>query len=583
MINIIKKRRMKQNKLSLLLTAATMLTLVACSSDEVESTSTSQGERAISLTSSVAMTRAESNLQSSTLVSTSVKVGAFGVSGSDVIERNNNIQYAVDANGVLNASSRAMIWPQTGSASIYAYAPYAEGWTYNEAHEFTVKTDQSTGANYLASDLLYGVPAKNPVKETTEAIPVKFVHKLAKLTVTITKASGASITLKGGTLSVLNTKIGTTFTPNTGAITAASGTATVIKAGTLNSETPSALSVIVVPQQLAANTRFLMVEAGGKTYVAKLPAATTFEGGKAYELTATVGEAPAPAGEALTISSTTITDWDRTLGTTPLGKMGDAVVYGVGDYLLADGTLVKAAALGDQTPAAIIFSTTVSATDATAGYGAYAMALKRYKNRVFHAATADENKAKMSTGAGTWAQGLGDLDGRTHTANMLASAYYAERTDEEKAVSVINMSGFTPALSGTTNSGWFLPSFGQMIQIINTFGEAAISGTTVEDGDNIGSGSAFYISATGALTTLVNKVQTNVPKADADLFAVGNIVYATSTENNSTSSAHQQKFWSIQCASTGDNPDTYAFGKNTSRGTNGRSVIPVTAVKLPTE
>lgn len=569
---------MKQNKLSLLLTAATMLTLVACSSDEVERTSTPQGEKAISLTSSVAMTRAESNLQSSTLVSTSVKVGAFGVSGSDVIDRNNNIQYAVDANGVLNASNRAMIWPQTGSASIYAYAPYAEGWTYNEAHEFTVKTDQSTGANYLASDLLYGVPAKNPVKETTEAIPVKFVHKLAKLTVTITKASNSAITLNGGKLSVLNTKIATTFTPNTGAITAASGTATVIKAGTLNSETPSALSVIIVPQQLAAGTRFLMVEAGGKTYVANLPAATTFEGGKAYELSATVSDSSAPAGEALTISSTTITDWDSTPGTTALGKMGDVVVYGVGDYLLADGTLVKAANIGTQTPAAIIFSTTVSATDAAAGYGAYAMALKRYKNRTFHADA--DHTAKMATGAGTWSEGLNDLDGRTNTATMLASDYYAARSADEKTVSVINLSGYTPALSGATNSGWFLPSFGQMIQIINTFGEAAISGTTVEDGDNIGSGSAFYTSADGALTTLVTKMQTNVTKADADLFAVGSIVYATSTENNSTSSAHLQKFWSIQCASAG----TYAFGKNTQRGTNNsRSVIPVTAVKLPTE
>ena len=578
MINIIKKKRMKQNKLSLLLTAATMLTLVACSSDEVERTSTPQGEKAISLTSSVAMTRAESNLQSSTLVSTSVKVGAFGVSGSDVIDRNNNIQYAVDANGVLNASNRAMIWPQTGSASIYAYAPYAEGWTYNEAHEFTVKTDQSTGANYLASDLLYGVPAKNPVKETTEAIPVKFVHKLAKLTVTITKASNSAITLNGGKLSVLNTKIATTFTPNTGAITAASGTATVIKAGTLNSETPSALSVIIVPQQLAAGTRFLMVEAGGKTYVANLPAATTFEGGKAYELSATVSDSSAPAGEALTISSTTITDWDSTPGTTALGKMGDVVVYGVGDYLLADGTLVKAANIGTQTPAAIIFSTTVSATDAAAGYGAYAMALKRYKNRTFHADA--DHTAKMATGAGTWSEGLNDLDGRTNTATMLASDYYAARSADEKTVSVINLSGYTPALSGATNSGWFLPSFGQMIQIINTFGEAAISGTTVEDGDNIGSGSAFYTSADGALTTLVTKMQTNVTKADADLFAVGSIVYATSTENNSTSSAHLQKFWSIQCASAG----TYAFGKNTQRGTNNsRSVIPVTAVKLPTE
>ena len=476
-----------------------------------------------------------------------------------------------------------MTWPATGSVSIYAYAPYNSTYTVSADNAFTVAADQSSNDGYIASDLIYGIPtANNPISEsqsTSGNVAMSFSHKLTKLVVTLVKNTGSEIDLKGATVSIINTLPSTTINPSTGAIGAASGTATTIKAATFaTTATEFKAAAVIVPQTIAANTNLVKIETtDGKTYQAKLATEVTFAAGKAYNYTITIGEAVALT--TMTLNGGNVTNWDddNTVLASNADEVAAPVTYGIGDYLLADGTLVKAAAIGDQTPAAIIFSTTVSATDAAAGYGAYAMALKRYKNRVFHADA--DNTAKMATGAGTWAQGLADLDGRTNTETMLASAYYAARSDEEKAASVINMSEFTPALSGTTNSGWFLPSFGQMVQIMNQFGEAGITETTVNDGDNIASGSAFYTSAADALTTLVANMQANAPKADDDLFAVGSIVYATSTENNSTSSAHLQKFWSIQCAAAG----TYAFGKNTQRGTNGRSVIPVTAVKLPTE
>ena len=573
-------------KINFILGLATMVAMstmfTACSSDEEMMQGQLQSNR-LTLTSSVGMTRSVSTDLQVTQLASGVKVGAFVIQEDTPTATGNNNQLTADGSGNFTYAT-AMTWPATGSVSIYAYAPYNSTYTVSADNAFTVAADQSSDDGYIASDLIYGIPtANNPISEsqsTSGNVAMSFSHKLTKLVVTLVKNTGSEIDLKGATVSIINTLPSTTINPSTGAIGAASGTATTIKAATFaTTATEFKAAAVIVPQTVAANTNLVKIETtDGKTYQAKLDAEVTFATGKAYNYTITIGEAVALT--TMTLNGGNVTNWDddNTVLASNADEVAAPVTYGIGDYLLADGTLVKAAAIGDQTPAAIIFSTTVSATDAAAGYGAYAMALKRYKNRTF-VADADHS-AKMSTGAGTWSEGLNDLDGLTHTTAMLASDYYAALSDDNKAASVINLSGFTPAISGTTNSGWYLPSFGQMIQIMNAFGQAGIveSTVTVPEG-GIGSSSAFYTSAANDLTTLVTNMQANVTKADNDLFAVGNIVYATSTENNSTSSSHLQKFWSIQCAEAG----TYAFGKNTSRGSNGRSVIPVTAVKLPTE
>ena len=278
-----------------------LLAVAACSSDgEQEVTSLAGGE--INLTSSVAMTRAESTLQA-TQITASVKVGAFGLSGTTLLTNGNNNQYSADGSGNLTATNN-MEWPASGGATIYAYAPYQSGWTYNTDNTFTVQNDQSTEANYLASDLLYGVPASNPVAKTTSAVPLTFTHKLAKVNITISKGVTAPA-LTNAKVYITNTMASTTFNPSTGAVGEATGAANPILVGTLTSETAVTISAVVVPQTVAANKRLILLTlADNSSLEAKVTANTTFEGGKEYTFTAYV-----ESDTKLTLGTTSITNW----------------------------------------------------------------------------------------------------------------------------------------------------------------------------------------------------------------------------------------------------------------------------------
>ena len=204
---------MKKNSLMVgmaAMVAATQL-FTACSSDGLEVQNAPQAEQSniISLTSALqngsrkASRRATSDPQT-TQLNTAVKVGAFGVAGDATITNGNNNQYSVEVNGDLSATAE-MTWPATGDVNIYAYAPYQEGWAYDTANSFSVATDQSTEAGYLASDLVYGTPTSNPVSQTEDAIALGFTHKLAKLNITIQKAEGAALDLTGGSVTINNT------------------------------------------------------------------------------------------------------------------------------------------------------------------------------------------------------------------------------------------------------------------------------------------------------------------------------------------------------------------------------------------
>lgn len=287
---------------------ATIAMFTACSQNEAEDIAPINKSNVISLTSSMETMRAASELQTNAL-STSVKVGAFGVSGSATITNGNNNEYTVGTNGTLTATNE-MAWPSDASAkvNIYAYAPYQSNWTYNSANAFSVQTDQSSDANYLASDLLYAKATDKT--QTTEAIALNFTHKLSRINVTIKKGEDAStITLNGAKVYITNTYIATTLNPSTGALAETPSTAADILIGTLSAEptaTGTTLYGITIPQAIAAATKLVKVTTTDKVYVAKLGSATTLEGGKSYNFTATIGTS---TEATLTLGSVTLTGW----------------------------------------------------------------------------------------------------------------------------------------------------------------------------------------------------------------------------------------------------------------------------------
>ncbi len=566
--------------------AAMMVTVgfTACSSDEMELQGFTPTGNEINLTSEVSGTRSATELQTNAL-STDVKVGAFGISGTDIVTNGNNNQYTVNADKTLSATNN-MKWPTDASAkvNIYAYAPYQSSWTYNAANSFTVSTDQSTDAGYLNSDLVYAKAADQA--QTTSAIALGFAHKLARISVTINKGD-ADIDLKDAKIYITNTKPSTTLNPSTGTLGGASGTASDICIGEFTADaTSKTFYGIVVPQTITAGTKFVKIAANTKTLLAKLSAATTLDSGKAYTFTATIG--------------TSSTEVELTLGTVSLSGWGDAtnigsatteevVSYEIGDYVLTDGSFVKKAAYTTGTIAGIIFSKNVSATDAAAGYNAYAMGLNRKKMafpvNTNYDTTSDDTKtntkaygAQMGTGINDFADAFADYDGLTKTTTMMGSTYYTSLTSDQQTSFMGNLSWHTTTISSSVASSWYLPSFGQLIQILNNLGDAGIASSAVTTID-----SSNPVELTGVSTsTIATALQAKVTAAGGsdNVFTNGNIQYVCSTENGSTSNSHWGKVWQVKFSQDGN----VSVGKNLSRSNESNySVIPVVAITLPAE
>lgn len=311
---------MKQKKFFIgLASLVAAIGFTACSNDDADFLQRPSTEKVISLTSALGM-RGTSDPQASQL-STSVHVGVFAVTNETtpaLINNGNNNKHTVSGTDLVTTS--AMTWPTTEGTKVnfYAYAPYQSEWAYNTANTFSVATDQSDNDGYIASDLVYGIPATNPVAETDNAVPLTFTHKMAQIAVTIKKQEGAP-DLTGATVTIVNTKTETTFNPSTGEVPAeATGTTTSnIKAAELTEEpdvtTGTTVYAAIAPQTISAGTALVkIVTADSKTLIAKVGTDDiTFESGKAYTFTVNVGAVTAPETiVTLSLSSTAISEWN---------------------------------------------------------------------------------------------------------------------------------------------------------------------------------------------------------------------------------------------------------------------------------
>lgn len=230
-----------------------------------------------------------------------------------------NLDYTANGSGGFNGTT--VYFPQSGKGvNIYAYAPYKADLELNGNYAFTVKADQSSADNYIASDLLWGQPMKeksdnpgtyvtaNPVARTKNNVNVSFSHLLSKIEVELTAGSGLTPDdFKGATLSIQNTKPSTTLTLANGNISEASGDAIDIIAAKYGTSTTPTLTAaaIVVPQIVAKGTKFMKLHlaTGGDLYYT-LPNGDdlTLENGKIYKYTITVNLT------SLTVTSS-ITEW----------------------------------------------------------------------------------------------------------------------------------------------------------------------------------------------------------------------------------------------------------------------------------
>ena len=294
--------------------AVASLMLTACSSDNDEANVANDGQIRLTTQNVMNQTRSANQSLQLTQFADGEGVSVFLVesvggtptlSGENVTEYTQPLAYTADGAGNL---SNTQYWPKDGNALfIYGVYPAGSATAYNAADvSFSVQADQSTDGNYMASDLMTGAPASNPVNRQSAAVPLTFTHLLTKVNINLTAGDGfVAGDLTSATVTLLGLKPTTTFSVQNTTVGSASGDATNIVAGT-----GASTSAIIVPQNVVANTDFIKVTVGGGDYIYKLGTGTNFTAQKVYTYNLTVNKT------GLTLGTTSITNWS---------SVGDAV------------------------------------------------------------------------------------------------------------------------------------------------------------------------------------------------------------------------------------------------------------------
>ena len=225
--------------------------------------------------------------------------------GSHTAAIKNPIEYTVsNATGDLEPVSDATpFYYPVGVNTISIHAIHPSG--YDSGEKFTVNLDQTTEANYAASDLCYSQPAdftRSDVDANGRKL-LQMKHLLSKIVVNLTLDENVT----GATLPQaikLHAMTSTVMTYPVDVATAANGYTgcTVSDASDLGAITMKQ-EAIIPPQTIAAGVSFITFNVDGiGPMLYPLPAATTFESGKRYTYNIRVKN----VGLAVT---TSVNDW----------------------------------------------------------------------------------------------------------------------------------------------------------------------------------------------------------------------------------------------------------------------------------
>lgn len=554
-----------------------MAGFTSCTNDELEQKPL-DGRTPINLTSSVATRSISQNIQD-TQIANGVQVGVFAKTDAGAIDNGDNNVLTADGTGGFTGGN-TMYFPEEDDVSIYAYAPYNSNWAgmLSTDNEFTVQTDQSSDANYCASDLMIGVPSTNPVPSTTDAVQLNFKHKLTKLNINFNVGT-SGINLQEATVKVINVNTAATVNIETGTVaqSASPAPADITAAVFAADASTFTASVIFVPQTINAGTTFVQVTTSDASeFTAPLSQNVTFEGGKKYTYTAQFtggGDPEEPAKMELKVGSV-VDNWE------------DALLdqYAIGDYITKDGQILKEgelSSLGDadaikSAVVAVIFSKEVSDKDNAAGYNAYAMSLDIVGSKKWAQSNILYNTDKDIS---DYAVAKADLDGIENTNDVLENPdYFAGITDNEQAkmgyaFQFCERETSQNVIPNLSSSGWFVPSFGQMIQIIENLGGVTINESEIKNNSN----NPMYYVNDSDIVKEINKYATAAGRTS--LMSTGT-TYITSTECGA------DKFWCLQTTPSVTENDTqvtynWGFGKNAGKTGSNRVLIPCVAVTLP--
>ena len=245
----------------LLLFAATIGALFACSKEEI----TPADEQKIPINISIGhSTRAndvafEDNDEVGIFVVnyTEETPGALAASGNQV----DNAKFTY-SESVWTPDSPIYWKDKSTAADFYAYYPYAES-ANTAAHPFSVKVDQSQETDFWASDFLWGkatniTPSPNPISITTN-------HSLSRILVELKPGKG--FTDEAWAAATKSIKICEVKTAATIDLPTGIATATGDKGEIIPLATESGYKAMMIPQEVADNSKLIVVTVDGVDYV----------------------------------------------------------------------------------------------------------------------------------------------------------------------------------------------------------------------------------------------------------------------------------------------------------------------------
>ena len=262
----------------------TLLLLVGCQADKTDdprqdglvpvTLTASQGS---TLSISGGMTRAADGLYSA----------SSGFSGTESVRvfmnsSSSSSDYTVGSPtaGVSSLTGGSLYYPPSGDITLFAVYPAAS------ATSHTVAYDQTSDANYKASDLMYATKAVDQA-DKANAQNLEFAHQLVKLKLNINKGAGI---IEVTEVKMKNVKRTVSVAPTTSSAGVGSATSTgdengdeiLIYSGSNTSD--SQTYACVFPAQAWSNTDFITVTADSKTVTYQLNR-STWTAGAEYELT----------------------------------------------------------------------------------------------------------------------------------------------------------------------------------------------------------------------------------------------------------------------------------------------------------
>jgi len=495
----------------ILLTFILLLGISSCSTENESLVSDNSAKSKLSISATdngfsaeAGGTRATTATDFTTTFVSGDKMGMFVTDGSNVVVSNICLTYdgttwaAANAGDAFYYDSNSMsgyqffaYYPYTASASLEGVPAAGAATTATDADAFfsavktgwTVKTDQSTAANYTASDLMIGKGTIGPL--TNDEYPLSFTlnHAMSLVEInvpahTFTLSTDASYT-RG-----IYDYVWTGFTPyniSTGVYRYISNPAT---SGTYTGTT----------------------DFGGSSLPSFTP---TLSAGKYHQIF---------------INKASLTNFTHTLA--------------IGDYLLSDGSLVpysttNTALLAKLSRAVgVVTSVSPSEADKSAGYKhGYVMALQNASTSAAWSNSTSYDEVLQNHETQTYEKFITYKDGRLKTDTIVSldqakQAYSA--TTYPAHYAAVNFSGTVAVPTGCSH--WYLPSIGQMYDVaVNLCSQTEVPSNSL-------TGYCYWSGTSSAAATALSAYMTKVSSngGTATGFTNSNEYYWTSSEYSSS-------------------------------------------------